>query len=107
MTVGILTFRRPDGLRESLPRLLEQVRQVPGAELLVIDNDDVPSAQGIVAEREAAGDPVRYVHEPDPGIVSARNRALDEAEWKDGKLVASVRKLDSKVASEKKTIAAA
>ena len=79
MTVGILTFRRPDGLRESLPRLLEQVRQVPGAELLVIDNDDVPSAQGIVAERAAAGDPVRYVHEPDPGIVSARNRALDEA----------------------------
>ena len=28
VTVGILTFRRPDGLRESLPRLLEQVRQV-------------------------------------------------------------------------------
>ncbi|WP_245854786.1 glycosyltransferase family 2 protein [Flavimobilis soli] len=78
MTVGILTFRRPDGLREALPRLLEQVRQVPGAELLVVDNDDVPSARDIVAEREAAGDPVRYVHEPDPGIVSARNRALDE-----------------------------
>jgi len=79
VTVGILTFRRPDGLRESLPRLLEQVRQVPGAELLVVDNDDVPSARDIVIEREAAGDPVRYVHEPDPGIVSARNRALDEA----------------------------
>lgn len=77
ITVGMLTYRRPEGLARSLPRILAQVREIPGAELLVVDNDTVPSARDVVAEH--ADEPLRYVHEPEPGIVAGRNRALDEA----------------------------
>lgn len=77
ITVGMLTYRRPEGLARALPEILRQVREVPGAELLVIDNDTEPSARAVVEAH--AGAPVRYVHEPEPGIVAARNRALDEA----------------------------
>ncbi|WP_240916059.1 glycosyltransferase family 2 protein [Sanguibacter sp. HDW7] len=79
ITVGILTFRRPEGLASTLPLVLEQVAQVPGAEVLVVDNDSEPSARDVVDRLREAGDPVRYVHEPEPGIVAGRNRALDEA----------------------------
>lgn len=79
ITVGILTFRRPEGLASTLPRVLEQVVEVPGAEVLVVDNDSVPSARPVVDALRAQGSPVRYVHEPEPGIVAGRNRALDEA----------------------------
>ncbi len=77
VTVVTLTFRRPDDLRDALPLLLEQVESVPRAELLVVDNDEEPTARAVV--EEYAGRPVRYVHEPRPGIAAARNRGLDEA----------------------------
>jgi glycosyltransferase involved in cell wall biosynthesis len=51
---------------------------VPGAELLVVDNDTVPSARAVVLAW-SDDHPVRYVHEPTPGIAAARNRALDES----------------------------
>jgi len=80
VTVAILTFRRPADLDEALPRLVEQVRGAEGATLLVVDNDTVPSAQGVVdRHRAAAPGLVRYVHEPRPGIAAARNAALDAA----------------------------
>lgn len=79
ITVGILTFQRPEGLASTLALVLEQVAQVPQAEVLVVDNDAVPSARGVVEGFREAGRPVRYVHEPEPGIVAGRNRALDEA----------------------------
>ena len=80
VTVAVLTFRRPDDLDEALPRLVAQVRDVAGANLLVIDNDTEPSARDVVA-RHADDAPglVRYVHEPRPGIAAARNAALDAA----------------------------
>ncbi|WP_307844990.1 glycosyltransferase family 2 protein [Actinotalea solisilvae] len=82
-----LTFRRPDDLRDALPALLEHVERLGGAsassdaardvaELVVVDNDTVPSAREVV-EAYAADRPVRYVHEPRPGIAAARNRGLD------------------------------
>lgn len=78
VTVAVLTFRRPDDLRSALPLLVRHVEAVPGAELLVVDNDVVPSARDVVEEL-GAGHPVRYAHEPSPGIAAARNRALDES----------------------------
>lgn len=77
--VCMLTYRRPEGLAEAVGMLRAQLDLVPGARLLVVDNDEQPSAASAVAE--AAGDDarVRYVHEPTPGIAAARNRALDEA----------------------------
>jgi glycosyltransferase involved in cell wall biosynthesis len=49
-------------------------------ELVIVDNDAVPSAQ-ILAETLAAEAPfpVRYVHEPAPGVANARNAALAAA----------------------------
>jgi hypothetical protein len=75
----MLTYRRPEGLAEAIGMLRTQLDLVPGARLLVIDNDEQPSASSAVAE--AAGGDVRvvYVHEPTPGIAAARNRALEEA----------------------------
>ncbi|MDQ4109665.1 MAG: glycosyltransferase [Actinomycetota bacterium] len=77
--VCMLTYRRPEGLAEAIGMLRTQLDLVPDARLLVVDNDEQPSASASVAE--AAGDDVRvvYVHEPTPGIAAARNRALSEA----------------------------
>lgn len=96
VSVVTLTFRRPDDLRDALPALLEHVERLGGAsprpagagtpdgpgapatvaELVVVDNDTVPSARDVV-EAYAADHPVRYVHEPRPGIAAARNRGLE------------------------------
>lgn len=82
VSVVTLTFRRPDDLRDALPALLEQVEAISsarddvGCELVVVDNDTVPSAREVVAAY-ARSHPVRYAHEPRPGIAAARNRGLD------------------------------
>jgi succinoglycan biosynthesis protein ExoM len=75
ITVAVLTYQRPDGIARILPQLLEQADSVtPRAEVLVIDNDPAASARPLAD----ATDGVRYVHEPQPGIAAARNRALAE-----------------------------
>jgi len=73
VVVAVLTYRRADRLARLLPQLGDQAASV-GADVLVIDNDPAGSAREI-----AAAHPVRYVHEPRPGIAAARNRALAEA----------------------------
>ncbi|MFI5623841.1 glycosyltransferase family 2 protein [Nocardioides sp. NPDC051685] len=75
----MLTYRRPEGLAEAVGMLRAQLDLVPGARLLVVDNDEQPSASSAVAEAAGGDVRVRYVHEPTPGIAAARNRALDEA----------------------------
>jgi glycosyltransferase involved in cell wall biosynthesis len=83
VTIAVLTFHRPDDLAAALALLTVQAAQVgPGhrAEVLVVDNDPAGSARSVAA---AAGDSVRYVVEPEPGIAAARNRALDEAAGSD------------------------
>jgi succinoglycan biosynthesis protein ExoM len=87
VTVGVLTFRRPEGLAVSLPRILEQIEQVNGnsslgisASLLVVDNDRLGSAEKAV---RAISGGIRYAVEPLAGISNARNRALDEAQDSD------------------------
>lgn len=82
ISVATLTFRRPLDLAEALPTLVRHVQDVPGAELLVVDNDDLPSAREAVTPWTRTH-PVRYVHEPTPGIAAARNRALAEASESD------------------------
>lgn len=56
----------------------EQIGEVGGATVLVIDNDPAGSAVDAAAEL-GPEEHVRVVHEPTPGIVAARNRALDES----------------------------
>ena len=81
LTIGLLTFRRPDDLAVVLPQLLDQADALEHPELvveiLVVDNDAAGSGRPVV---DALGsDRVRYAVEPTPGIAAARNRVLDEA----------------------------
>ncbi|WP_300681131.1 glycosyltransferase family 2 protein [Nocardioides sp.] len=79
VVVAVLTYQRPDTLGHALASLRRQLTQVPGARLVVIDNDVEPSAAPIVAPITAADPRVRYVHQPEPGIAAARNSALEAA----------------------------
>ena len=82
VTVGVLSFRRPDDLQELLPLLVGQAAHSEElVEILVVDNDPYGGAAGIVGEYSP--EYVRYVHEATPGIAAARNRALDEAAGSD------------------------
>jgi succinoglycan biosynthesis protein ExoM len=74
--LAVLTYQRNEDLVELLPQLVAQLDGRPG-EVLVVDNDPDGSAATTVAALELAE--VRYVHERQPGIAHARNRALDEA----------------------------
>lgn len=83
--VAVLTYRRPEQLREYLPLIDAQVRQVSAdsrigglafdVKLVVIDND--PERTGEESVR-ASGTHIRYATEATPGIAAARNRALVE-----------------------------
>lgn len=91
LTVAVLTFKRPVDLAGILPLLVAQLGSVGervSGQVLVIDNDPAGSARAVV--EQAVGGmsadtpaPVRYVHEPTPGIAAARNRALETARGSD------------------------
>jgi glycosyltransferase involved in cell wall biosynthesis len=80
ITVGVLTYRRPQRLAALLPLLVRQTGELRAeghhADVLVVDNDPSGSAAPAVTGQPA--DVVRYVVEPEPGIAAARNRVLDE-----------------------------
>ncbi len=77
------TFRRPLLLPKALKSLLGQDGLPVGAlEILVIDNCPDASARAIVASIAAAAPPdrpIRYLHEPRPGISYPRNAGLASA----------------------------
>lgn len=78
VTVAALTYRRPDELERLLPRLVEQAAAATDpVTILIVDNDPDGGAADQVAAWAGSG--VVYVHEPTPGIVAGRNRAIDEA----------------------------
>jgi GT2 family glycosyltransferase len=106
VTIGIPTYHRPESLLETLDSLRplatghdhhesgasgaapDEIGVIPPTpsrwqidEVLVIDNDDHPTALLAVDGAVASGYPlpVRHVHETTPGLAAARNRALDEA----------------------------
>ena len=74
----IPTQRRLAGLETAARSTFRQAGVDPGElELVVVDNDQLPSAQAL-AERLAAEAPfpLVYVHEPEPGVANARNAAM-------------------------------
>ncbi|HFB98035.1 MAG TPA: glycosyltransferase, partial [Bryobacterales bacterium] len=77
---AVCTWNRAGRLPALLRAMRAQECPVP-FEVLVVDNNSTDGTRGVV-ERIAAeqgGAPVRYVFEPEQGIVPARNRAIEEA----------------------------
>lgn len=72
--IAIATFRRQEEL-STLLTSLERSRGVSeGADVVVVDNDTGRSASNTVAAHSL---PVKYIHQPVPGIAAARNSALE------------------------------
>ncbi len=80
LVIAAATYRRTELLTALLPRLRDQVAELgPGvrARILIVDNDPAGGAREVV--EQGAHPEVVYVHEAEPGISAARNRALAEA----------------------------
>jgi len=81
VTVMIPTQRRLGGLAVAVRSVLAQ-RAVDFAalEIVVVDNDQVPSAQATIeALAEGAACCLHYVHEPRAGVANARNAGMAKA----------------------------
>src|SRR5581483_8938982 len=81
VTIVIPTQRRPEPLARAVRSTFVQAGvDAADLELVVVDNDVDPSARGLVERLAAeAPFPVRYAHEPDPGVANTRNAALEQA----------------------------
>jgi hypothetical protein len=81
VTVMIPTQRRLDGLAVAVRSVCAQTGvDFAGLELVVVDNDQAPSAEATVTGLAAqAPFPVHYVHEPRPGVAHARNAGMTKA----------------------------
>ena len=78
VTVLIPTLRRPDSLARALRSVFVQdgLGEI-AAEIVVVDNSPEGSALGTVDMlRGASAVPLIYVHEPRPGVATARNAGL-------------------------------
>jgi succinoglycan biosynthesis protein ExoM len=79
--ISACTFRREQGLTDLL-HSFRDIRVPDDCELtvIIVDNDVTNSSQAVF-ERETQDFPwpCRYVHEPEPGIPIARNRAITTA----------------------------
>ena len=77
VVLGMLTYKRPEDLQVALPALIDQIERTSyDTSILVVDND--PEGSAMSTAEDFAGSPVRFVHEPTPGIAAARNRVLAE-----------------------------
>ena len=87
ISIIIPTQRRLEGLARAARSVFVQAGVDASAlELVVVDNDQTPSAAGVARTlAEEAPFPVRYVHEPAPGVANARNAGMTESK---GELIA-------------------
>ncbi len=81
VSIAIPTQRRPRGLATAVRSAFRQTGvDLAALELVIVDNDQVPSAEPIARQLATEGPfPVRYVHEPAAGVANARNAALAAA----------------------------
>ncbi len=83
VTLAVLTYQRTDQLVRAVESMAANATDGVRwriIEILVVDNNPDGSARSTVEELTETTDLlVRYTHEPTPGIVAARNRALTEA----------------------------
>jgi succinoglycan biosynthesis protein ExoM len=81
VSIVIPTQRRPQSLLRAARSALRQAGvDVRTLELVIADNDQVPSARPIAEQLAAeAAFPVVYVHEPRAGVANVRNAAVERA----------------------------
>jgi succinoglycan biosynthesis protein ExoM len=83
-SIVIPSYRRPELLTRALRGCLAQRGVDFPFEIVVVDNDPAGSAEPAVREIAAeASAPIRYVHEPRPGISHARNTGVAAAAGRD------------------------
>lgn len=72
------TLRRPESLERALRSLFDEARRTPVlGEIVVVDNDPEASARSKALRlKDVAPVPLIYVHEPRPGVATARNAGL-------------------------------
>ena len=71
------TMRRPDSLARALRSLAAQEARDLIAQVVVVDNDAQDSARAVAAQMTAeTGLPILYIHEPRPGVATARNAGM-------------------------------
>ncbi len=80
LSVILLTFQRPDGLKTALQSLERQDFTGLDHEVIVVDNDPNASAKGFVTKFTSTSElNVKYYNDPNPGVANARNTALKAA----------------------------
>ncbi len=78
VAVSVCTYNRSDRLPGLVAALRRQECPIPW-EILLIDNNSMDDTQEVLAKLAAQpGTPLRFVKEEKPGIVPARDRALEE-----------------------------
>ncbi|PYE28691.1 GT2 family glycosyltransferase [Rhizobium sp. PP-WC-2G-219] len=85
--IGLITFRRPKGLRRALEGIAALTFETtpPPITVIVVDNDrDGPMAGLIEEMRPSFPFPITYAVHPEPGIPFARNRVVAETKGADG-----------------------
>ncbi|MEM8788736.1 MAG: glycosyltransferase family 2 protein [Pseudomonadota bacterium] len=80
LDICICTYRRADPLAAALASLGRQTGAFPGFRVIVVDNDDTPSARPVALAARKAGLALHYAHHPGANVSRARNRALDLAD---------------------------
>lgn len=77
ISVVIPTVRRPEGLVRAVESVQQQTDiDSSEVEILVVDNDPCGSAKTTAEQFNNAPIRVRYVHETNPGVANARNKAI-------------------------------
>lgn len=108
VSVLIPTFRRPDSFLRAARSVMAQAG-VDGVEVIAVDNSPEGSALSTFEQlAEEARFPLRWTHEPKPGVAHARNAALklargDLIAWLDDDEEASPHWLASLIAVRKQT----
>ncbi|PYE28690.1 glycosyl transferase family 2, partial [Rhizobium sp. PP-CC-3A-592] len=85
--IGLITFRRPKGLRRALEGIAALTFETtpPPITVIVVDNDRDGLMAGLIEEmRPSFPFPITYAVHSEPGIPFARNRVVAETKGADG-----------------------
>ena len=81
VTVGVCTYKRPEGIAKCLRSLIDQQTSFP-FDIVVTENDASQGSKAVIEqiadEAKEKGIEIRYYCEPEPNIAIARNRCVAE-----------------------------